>query len=56
MCHDRDACTAIAHKIREREPPAGMGNSKELVPVLVRRILGFNRAKYSVKKQELKPV
>ncbi len=31
-------------------------NSKELVPVLVRRILGFNRAKYSVKKQELKPV
>ena len=31
-------------------------NSKELVPVLVRRILGFNRVKCSVKKQELKPV
>jgi len=26
-------------------------NSKELVPALVRRILGFNRAKYSVDRR-----
>lgn len=69
MCHDRDARTATHTRLGNvstgedikvfalRVPEmASKYNSKELVPVLVRRILGFNRAKYSVKKQELKPV
>lgn len=29
----------------------GIDNSKELVPALVRRILGFNRVKYSVDRK-----
>jgi len=64
MRHDRDACTATHTRLGNvstgedikifalRVPEmASKYNSKELVPALVRRILGFNRAKCSVNRK-----